>query len=80
MSLHFRTESDAFPVELDNDEYTLSYYGVNDGAEVLMNEIDLNAQRREAERLAEEQEDRILRQEAEINTMRNLKLINNHTS
>lgn len=42
-SLHFRNEGDAFPIELDDDENTLGYYGVSDGAEILMNEVDIDA-------------------------------------
>lgn len=46
-SLHFRSEGDAFPIELDDDENTLGYYGVRDGAEILMNEVDVSARNQE---------------------------------
>jgi hypothetical protein len=60
-------------VELDNDDNTLNYYGVCDGAEILMNEIDLDAQRRESKRLAEEQERKMAEQERDVAAMQELK-------
>ena len=60
---------DAFPVELDNDENALRYYGVCDGVEILMNEIDVGAQNRESQRLAEEKERMISEQELEVSVM-----------
>eukprot|EP01083_Nonionella_stella_P227466 807031_1 len=45
--LHFRVEGDAFPSEMDDDENTLAFYGVSDGAEILMNEVDVKAERLE---------------------------------
>ena len=35
---------------MDDDDNTLAYYGVNDGSEILMNEIDLEAKKRQEER------------------------------
>lgn len=66
-------QSDAFPVELDNDDNALSYYGVCDGAEILMNEIDLEARRRESERMAKAQDERILQQESNAMAMQQIK-------
>jgi HAMP domain-containing protein len=40
-------QDDPFPIELDDDEHTLSYYGVCDGADILMNEVDLVARQRD---------------------------------
>ena len=40
---HYFTKGDAFPTELHDVENTLAYYGVSDGAEILMNEIDVKA-------------------------------------
>lgn len=71
MNGYFQT--DAFPVELDNDENTLNYYGVCDGAEILMNEIDLEAQRLDAERLVEEQKLKMVEQERDVTAMQQLK-------
>uniref|UniRef100_A0A7R9WYB4 Ubiquitin-like domain-containing protein n=1 Tax=Craspedostauros australis TaxID=1486917 RepID=A0A7R9WYB4_9STRA len=45
ISLHYRTKADAFPIELDGDDNTLDYYGVSDGGEMLMNEVDLRSGR-----------------------------------
>jgi Leucine-rich repeat (LRR) protein len=41
--LHFRVNGDPFPTQLDDDDHTLSYYGVADGSEILMNELDPEA-------------------------------------
>jgi hypothetical protein len=60
-------------MELENDENTLSYYGVCDGAQILMNEIDLEAKRREAERSAHEQETRIMKQEQQAVAIQEIK-------
>lgn len=73
MTLHWRTEADAFPVELDNDGNNLNYYGVCDGAEILMNEIDLDAQRLETKRLEEEMERKMEEQERDAAAMQELK-------
>ena len=60
-TLHFRSGdgADAFPTELDDDDNALSYYGVTDGAEILMNEIDVEARKRDEEREKALQEQRI---------------------
>lgn len=60
-------------MELDVDDNTLNYYGVSDGAEILMNEIDLDARRREADRQAQEQDKRIRQQEREATAIQDLK-------
>lgn len=39
-SLHFRTVDNPFPIPLDDDENMLSFYGVTDGSEILMNEVN----------------------------------------
>ncbi|CAB9511743.1 Tubulin-specific chaperone E [Seminavis robusta] len=62
--LHFCTEFDAFPTELDDDEHTLAYYGVSDGATIFMNEIDLDAIKRQQEKVKQEQLSNLERQEA----------------
>ena len=64
-TLHFRSGdgADAFPTELDDDDNALSYYGVTDGAEILMNEIDVEARKRDVEREKALQEQRIEEQE-----------------
>ena len=64
-TLHFRSGdgADAFPTELDDDDNAFSYYGVTDGAEILMNEIDVEARKRDEEREKILQERRIEEQE-----------------
>ena len=62
-TLHYRDDGDPFPTELDDDDNTLSYYGVSDGAEILMNEIDVEARKRDEERERATQERRIEDQE-----------------
>ena len=66
--LHLSEKGAAFPIALDDDDHTLAYFGVNDGSEILMNEVDVEAQRREEfqrrelyERQIKEQEDDIQR-------------------
>ena len=63
---------DAFPTELDDDDNPLDFYGVCDGAEILMNQLDLKAQNQEANQLAEEQERKIAQQEREICALKEL--------
>jgi len=62
-TLHYRVDGDPFPTELDDDGNTLSYYGVSDGAEILMNEVDVEARKRDEEREKAMQEQRIEEQE-----------------
>lgn len=65
-------QDDAFPTELDDDDHTLAYYGICDGAEILMNEIDLDAQKREEERMAKEHEERVAKQERDARALQEL--------
>ena len=65
-------QNDAFPTELDDDEHTLSYYGVSDGAEILMNEIDLDARQRDEARMAEEHNQRVAEQERNARALQEL--------
>lgn len=65
-------QNDAFPTELDDDEHTLAYYGICDGTEILMNEVDLDAQQREEQRLAEEYEERVALQERDARALQEL--------
>jgi len=70
--LDFRAEGDPFPTELDDDENTLSYYGVRDGMEILMNEIDLKAKKREEKNELNLHRLRIDEQEKSSNTLQAL--------
>jgi Ubiquitin-like domain len=65
-TLHFRNdEKSTFPEPLDRDDYTLADYGVSDGAEILMNEIDVKFLEKERERQAQESVERLEKQESE---------------
>ena len=79
MSLHFRTEADAFPLELADDSNSLKYYGVCDGAEILMNEVDIEAKMLEAQRLQEIQTQKIVQQERDATAMQELQRQNKST-
>lgn len=59
-------QGDPFPSELDDDDNNLAYYGVTDGAEILVNEIDVEAKEREKTREAEEHTRRIEKHEQYI--------------
>jgi len=67
--LHYKGENDAFPSELDDDESTLAYFGVNDGAEILMNEIDVEAIEREDKNKVDRYNKRIEEQEHASNVL-----------
>ena len=58
------TQFDAFPIELDDDEHTLTYYGVSDGATIFMNEIDPEEEKRQQAKIKHEQQSRLKEAEA----------------
>ena len=65
-------QSDAFPTELDDDENPLDFYGVCDGSEILMNEVDMIARQEESRQIAEAQERKITEQERHISARNEL--------
>mmetsp|Transcript_15225 Transcript_15225/g.28651 ORF Transcript_15225/g.28651 Transcript_15225/m.28651 type:complete len:631 (-) Transcript_15225:188-2080(-) len=67
--LYFRNEGDAFPNELDDDENTLAYYGVSDGSEILMNEVDMKAREDEENKKMKLRNQMIEEQERHSNTL-----------
>ncbi len=71
--LHFRAEGDPFPSELDDAEHSLFYYGVNDGAEILVNEIDVEALEREKVRQLEDHSRRVKEQEQHVTVLQSMK-------
>ncbi|KAL7495253.1 hypothetical protein ACHAWT_003772 [Skeletonema menzelii] len=71
--LHFRAEDDPFPSELDDAEHSLFYYGVNDGAEILVNEIDVEALEREKARQLEDHSRRVKEQEQHVTVLQSMK-------
>jgi hypothetical protein len=59
---------------LDDDENTLSYFGIVDGAEIFMNEVDLKAKEKEEKRKEEKFESEVVRQEESVNTLREIQM------
>ena len=70
--LHFRAEGDPFPSELDDAENSLFYYGVNDGAEILVNEVDIEALEREKARQLEDHSRRVKEQEQHVTVLQSM--------
>ncbi len=58
---------------MDDDENTLAFYGVSDGAEILMNEVDVKAKKDEAEKQREAQNQRINEQERRTNAIHQIR-------
>ena len=54
---------------MDDDENTLAYYGVNNGAEILMNEVDVKAQKDEDEKRKEMRNRKFEEQEKRSNAI-----------
>lgn len=72
-SIVYIKQDDAFPTELDDDDHTLAYYGICDGTEILMNEVDIEAKQREEARIVKEHEERVAKQEREARALQELK-------
>jgi hypothetical protein len=70
--LHFRAEGDPFPTELEDAEHSLFYYGVSDGAEILVNEIDVVAVEREKARQANDHSRRIEEHERHVAALQSI--------
>ena len=75
----FSTQTDAFPTELEDDNNTLDYYGLSDGAEILMEEIDATKKDREFKSSAEERDRKIAEQERAFCAMQELQRQSNGT-
>ena len=70
--LRFRTDKvDSLPIEMEDDCRTLDYYGLCDGGEILVDEIDLQAQALNSTRKEEELEEKILEHERNIAVLQN---------
>mmetsp|Transcript_14223 Transcript_14223/g.21021 ORF Transcript_14223/g.21021 Transcript_14223/m.21021 type:complete len:101 (-) Transcript_14223:418-720(-) len=65
-------KDDAFPTELNEDTYTLAYYGITDSGEVLMNELDLEALKESEEKKHDLYEKKISKQENETSIMQEI--------
>mmetsp|Transcript_23195 Transcript_23195/g.48007 ORF Transcript_23195/g.48007 Transcript_23195/m.48007 type:complete len:658 (-) Transcript_23195:75-2048(-) len=70
--LHFRVKGDPFPTELDDADHTLAYYGVSDGAEILVNEVDVDARERENARRVEEHNRLVEEQEQHVSVLQSM--------
>lgn len=70
--LHFRAEGDPFPTELEDTEHSLFYYGVSDGAEILVNEIDVVAVEREKARQANDHSRRVEEHERHVTALQSI--------
>ena len=57
---------DPFPTKLDDADHTLAYYGITDGAEILVNKIDVEAHEKERARQSEEHNRRVEEQEQHV--------------
>ncbi|GAX25818.1 hypothetical protein FisN_17Lh223 [Fistulifera solaris] len=66
-ALHYRASPDqGFPTAMESDECTLAYYGVPDGAEILVNELDAEALNNEKQQAERNLIDRVQKQEKEL--------------
>lgn len=57
---------------MDDAEHTLAYYGVTDGSEILVNEIDMEAREREKARESEEHSRRVAEQEQHVSVLQSV--------
>jgi len=71
--LFFSFQGDDLPSPMDDDENTLAYYGVNDGAEILMNEINVKAQKAEDAKRKEARKREIEEQEQRSNVIHSIR-------
>ena len=78
-SINSFRQGDPFPTELDDADHTLEYYGVSDGAEILVNEIDVEAREREKARRIEEHNRRVEEQEQHVTVLQSMQK-NDHRS
>jgi len=72
--LHYKADKQSMLVALDDDDNSLAYFGVSDGAEIYMNEIDMKAKRREEENVEKERREQMEEQEERGEGMRKLQL------
>ena len=72
--LHFKADSQSMLVPLDDDNNSLAYFGVCDGSEIFMNEIDMKAKQREAEKEEQLRKDKMIEQEEGISRMKDIQL------
>ena len=80
VSHDLHNQNDPFPTELDDADHTLAYYGVSDGAEILMNEIDVEAREREKARKAAEHICRMEEQEKHVAVIQSMQKREQHVN
>ena len=74
--LHFKADKDSgFMTALDDDENALAYFGVGDGAEIYMNELDVKSLAKEKAKAEKEQDERMKAEEAGVKAMRDAKVL-----
>jgi len=71
--LHYQCGDDAFPTELNEDTYTLAYYGITDSGEVLMNELELDALKGNEEKKQSLYQKQLSEQERETSKMQKIR-------
>lgn len=80
ISHDYHYQNDPFPTELDDAGHTLAYYGVSDGAEILMNEIDIEARERDKARQAAEHILRVNEQEQHVAVIQSMQKKDKHVN
>ncbi len=70
--LHFKADKQSLLSPLDDDDNTLAYFGVSDGAEIFMNEIDTKAAAREREAEDAMRKENMKKQEMDAEAMRGI--------
>lgn len=68
-TLYYKSEKNAPPTPLDDDDQSLSYFGVVNGCEIFMNEIDVKQIAKEKEARKKEEERRIAEQMKQIEVL-----------
>ena len=74
--IYYKTDKNAPPTMLDEDDETLTYFGVTSGCEIYMNERDLKAEAREEEARRREEKERLEEQMKQIDLLDSLKRAN----
>eukprot|EP00559_Dactyliosolen_fragilissimus_P004090 CAMPEP_0184859844 /NCGR_PEP_ID=MMETSP0580-20130426/4816_1 /TAXON_ID=1118495 /ORGANISM="Dactyliosolen fragilissimus" /LENGTH=732 /DNA_ID=CAMNT_0027356691 /DNA_START=216 /DNA_END=2414 /DNA_ORIENTATION=- len=67
--LRFKPQDDPFPILLNDDDNTLSYYSINDGAEVLIYEMDEEEQKHQSLKNSKIYEERLKAQESRATSL-----------
>lgn len=71
-------QGDPFPTELDDADHTLAYYGVTDGAEILVNEVNVEAREKERVLRSMEHNRRVDEQEQHVAVLQSVQRNDHH--